>query len=125
MNQDDITVGNRIAVWIGSFTDDSQVDDYLNLDRGFERDFGFLIADDRGPEVAVVSTPVPIRQLVDRFSCSADYADAAIAAAESAGIIFASTMVLFHWVEFDPKVSQTNPHAPLLFLGNFNFKGFK
>jgi hypothetical protein len=60
LHQDDITVKGRVAVWIGSFTDELRADDYLNLDRGFERDFGFRIADRRGPEMTVKSVVVAI-----------------------------------------------------------------
>jgi len=125
LHQDDITVKGRVAVWVGSFTDELQTDDYLNLDRGFERDFGFRIADDRGPEMTVTPQPVSIRELVEGFSCWHDYADAVVAAAESSGMISASTMLVFHWVEFDPKRVSVNPSAPLHFLGNFDFQGFK
>jgi hypothetical protein len=125
LHQDDITVKGRVAVWIGSFTDELQADDYLNLDRGFERDFGFRIADRRGPEMAVTPQPVSIRELVEGFSCWRDYADAVVAAAETAGITSASTMLVFHWVEFDPQRVSVNPSAPLRFLGNFDFQGFR
>ena len=125
LHQDDITVKGRIAVWIGQFTDETQADDYLNLDRGFERDFGFRIADDRVPELAVTPQAVAIRELVEGFSCWQDYANAVIEAATCAGISSASTMLVFRWVEFDPLRIVTNPRAPLRFLGNFDFKGFK
>jgi hypothetical protein len=107
LHQDDITVQGRVAVWIGSFTDEWRADDYLNLGRGFERDFGFRIAERREPELAVTSEPVTVRELVEDFSCWRDYADAVVAAAESSGVATASTMLVFHWVEFDPKKSSS------------------
>jgi Immunity protein 22 len=125
LHQDDITVEGRVAVWVGSFTDETVADDYMNLSRDFERDFGFRVADRRGPEVAVKPQQVPIRELVEGFSCWRQYADAVVAAADAAGIATASTMLVFHWVEFDPKRVSVNPSAPVNFLGNFDFEGFK
>jgi hypothetical protein len=125
LHQDDITVKGRVAVWVGSFTDELHADDYLNVDRGFERDFGFQIADRRGPEMTVTPKPVSIRELVEGFSCWHDYADAVVTAAEAAGIRAASTMLVFHWVEFDPRRVSVNLSAPLRFLGNFDFQGFR
>lgn len=125
IDQDDITVKGHIAVWVGGFTDELQADDYLNLDRGFERDFGFRIADRRGPEMTVTAQPVPIRELVEGFSCWRDYADAVIAAAETMGITSASTMLVFQWMEFDPKRFSGSLDAPLRFIGNFDFQGFR
>jgi hypothetical protein len=125
LHQDDITVKGCVAVWTGHFTDELAADDYLNLDRGFERDFGFLIADGRGPELAVTPQPVSIRELVEGFYCWRDYADAVIAAADAAGITAASTMLVFPWVQFDPQLVSINSQAPMRFLGNFHFAGFK
>ena len=59
------------------------------------------------PELAVTSEPVTVRELVEDFSCWRDYADAVVAAAESSGVATASTMLVFHWVEFDPKKSSS------------------
>jgi hypothetical protein len=125
IHQDDITVRGWVAVWIGHMTDESQADDYLNVGRGFERDFGFRIADRRGPEMAVTPQPVSIRELVEGFSCWRDYADSVVEAATSTGISSATTMLVFHWVQFDPKRFPINPNAPLRFLGNFAFQGFR
>lgn len=124
LHQDDITVQGRVAVWIGSLTDELAADEYLEIDGGFERDFGFRIAERRGPEVAVTPEAVPIRELVEGFSGWRDYADAVVAAADAAGISGASTMLVFHWVEFDPQRVSLNSYAPLRFLGNFSFGGF-
>ena len=115
----------RVAVWVGSFTDELQADAYVNIDCGFERDFGFRIADRRGPELVVQPQPVSIRELVEGFSCWRDYADAVVAAAETAGITSASTMLVFYWIEFDPQRVSVNPSAPLRFLGNFFFQGIR
>lgn len=120
-----MTAKGRVAVWVGSFTDELQADDYLNLDRGFERDFGFRIAHRRGPEMAVTPQPVSIRELVEGFSCWRDYSDAVVAAAQAASITSASTMIVFHWVEFDLKRISVRQNAPLRFLGNFDFHGFR
>lgn len=120
LHQDDITVKGRVAVWIGSFTDELQADDYLNLDRGFERDFGFRVSDRRGPEVTVKPEPVSIRELVEGFSFWQSYAEAVVAEAETAGIATASTMLVFQCVEFDPRRFSVNSSAPMRFLGNFD-----
>jgi hypothetical protein len=125
LHQGDFDATDRVAVWTGSFTEELKADDYMNLDRGFERDFGFRIDDLNAPEMAVKSQPVPIRELVEGFSCWHDYADAVVAAAEVAGITSASTMLVFHWMAFSPQRVSVNPHAPVRFLGNFDFEGFR
>jgi len=125
LHQDDFEALGRVAVWTGSFTEEVKADDYMNLDRGFERDFGFRISDRRGPEMTVTPQPVSIGELVEGFSCWQDYADAVVAAAAAAGITSASTMLVFHWMAFNPQRVSVNPNAPMRFLGNFDFEGFR
>jgi hypothetical protein len=125
LHQDDFTVKGRVAVWIGSFTDEMQAVNYVDLRRGFAHDFGFHVAERRGPEIAVTPQPVSIRELVEGFSCWRDYANAVVGAAEASGVTSASTMLVFFGVEFDPKRVSINPNAPVRFLGNFGFQGFR
>ncbi len=123
LHQDDFDAIGRVAVWIGSFTDELKADDYMNVDRGFERDFGFRINDRNGPEMAVEPQPVSIRKLVEGFWCWQEYADAVVAAAEAAGVTSASTMLVFRGMAFHAERVSVNAHAPLRFLGNFAFEG--
>ena len=58
---------SRVAGWVGSFTDELQAADCLNLDRGFERNSGFRIALRRKPEMTVASQPVSIHELGECF----------------------------------------------------------
>jgi hypothetical protein len=95
-NEQEFLAGGVVSVWIGNFQTEAQLDDYMNLSRDFEVDFGFRI-NDRGIREAVVQ------------------------AAKRAGIKQATAMIVFYTVRFDPTKVTTNPNAPLKFLGVFPF----
>lgn len=122
---DDLTDESCVAVWIGSFQNSKVADHYMTRDRGFERDFGLKLSERRCPELTVRPQAAPISELVAGFSCSDDYADAVVQAAQSIGISEATSMLVFLWVRFAPERTTVNPNAPLRFLGNFSFEGFK
>lgn len=41
MKHDDFRKAGMVSVWIGNFTTETAFDEYLNLTREFESDFGF------------------------------------------------------------------------------------
>ena len=47
-----MTVGHSIAIWLGDMPDADALDDYMNLGRQFEQDFGFIINNRATPEVS-------------------------------------------------------------------------
>ena len=110
-----------VSVWIGNFQTDAQFDDYMNLSRDFEADFGFKI-NNRGIREAVVeSVPKLIAELVNGFSNWESFGPAVVEATKKFGVERATTMIVFYTVRFDSEKVKTNPNAPLRFIGAFPF----
>jgi hypothetical protein len=61
-HEDDFSIGGMVSVWIGDFQTDAQFDDYMNLSKEFEKDFGFRINNASIREAAVESAPTAIEQ---------------------------------------------------------------
>jgi hypothetical protein len=121
IDQSDFEIGGLVSVWVGNFAGDVQFDDYMNLSKQFERDFGFTI-DDRGiRECVVEAAPTPIRDLVRGFSSWESFAPAVAEAARGLGIESATTMIVFYCVQFEPSKVTVDSDAPLKFLGAFSF----
>ena len=121
IDQSDFEIGGVVSVWVGSFADDVQFDDYMNLSKQFERDFGFTIDDRAIRECVVEAAPSPIRDLVRGFSSWESFAPAVAEAARRLGIESATTMIVFYCVQFEPSKVTVNSDAPLRFLGAFPF----
>jgi hypothetical protein len=113
--------GGKVSVWIGNFSSDLELDDYLNLSRGFEKDFNFRLNERDMPESSVESETMPIGRLVDGFSWSKSYAEKVVEAADRKGIKTATTIVVFLNFEYDPNIANPNPRAPLQFLAAVAF----
>ena len=121
IDQSDFEIGGMVSVWVGNFADDVQFDDYMNLSKQFEKDFGFTI-DDRGVREAVVeSSPKAIDELAKGFSHWESFAPAVAEAARGAGVERATTMIVFYCVWFAPAKVRIRPNAPLKFIGAFPF----
>ena len=110
-----------VSVWIGNFQTDAQFDNYMNLSKEFEKDFGFTINDRGIREGVVESTPTPIGELVNGFSNCDSFGPAVVEAAIKAGVERATTMIVFYATLFDPAEAKVNPKAPLKFIGAFPF----
>jgi immunity protein 22 of polymorphic toxin system len=110
-----------VSVWIGNFASNAELDDYLNLSRNFEHDFGFELNERDMPEVSVKPEPMPMRHLVSGFSWSDSYAQNVIALAQSQGIERATTMVVFFNFQYQPERAKPEKGAPLKFLGAVPF----
>lgn len=121
VNYDQFRTGGKISIWIGNFPSDTELDDYLNLSRGFEKDFNFELNERDMPESSVEFEAVPIGQLVDGFSWSESYAHNVMRVAEENGIKTATTMLVFLNFEYDPNIANPNPSAPLRFLAAVPF----
>jgi hypothetical protein len=120
-HQDEFSAPGTISVWIGDFQTDDQFDDYMNLSRQFESDFGFRINDRGIREGVVEASPKPIAELVRGFSNWESFCSAVVEAAKKFGVERATTMIVFYTVRFDPSKVSTKPNAPLRFIGAFPF----
>ena len=111
----------RVSIWIGNFRSSADLDEYLCLSERFEQDFGFHLSDRNMPEIKVESGPRPIESLVEGFSWSEEFREAAAAAAHRMDIQSATTAIVFHHFAYDPTRATVAPDAPLTFVGSFSF----
>lgn len=114
-------ISGRVSVWVGNLKTPDQLDEYMNLTRSFENDFGFALDERDVREATVELSTKPIPQLVDGFSACHSFAGDVVKAATAAGIKQATTMLICYAFEFDPSKVMVNPNAPLRFLGSFSF----
>ena len=121
IDQSDFQIGGVVSIWVGNFANDAQFDDYMNLSRQFERDFGFKINDRGIRECVVEAAPTAIRDLVRGFSSWESFASAVTETARILGIESATTMIVFYCVQFESSKVTVNSNAPLRFLGAFSF----
>jgi propanediol dehydratase large subunit len=115
-NFKDFEKGGVVSVWIGNVADESQLDDYLNISRDFEKDFGFKLNDRNMPETVTETEATAIASLVGGFSWSDRYKDAVVAAAKRQGIDKANTMLVFLNFCYNPSVSVTGKTPIVRFL---------
>jgi hypothetical protein len=119
--QAEFSIGGMVSVWIGNFKTDAEFDDYMNLSKDFEKDFGFRIENRSIREAAVEERAKRIQELVIGFSNWKSFASPLVEAARAAGIEKATTMIVFYCLNFVPDPERTNADAPLKFLGGFPF----
>ena len=117
IKQNDFSKGGMVSVWIGNLSSDTELDDYLDISRKFEKDFGFEINERDPPETFVNSTPAAIPELVNGFSWSKSYAGLVAELARKQGIEKATTMVVFFNLEYPQERATQKECAPLKFLG--------
>ena len=120
-HQEEFTATGMVSVWIGDFQTDAQFDDYMNLSKTFEKDFGFKINNHGVREAVVEGDPKPVGELVEGFSSWKSFASAVVEAGKNFGIDRATTMIVFYTVKFDPTKVEINADAPLRFVGAFPF----
>jgi len=121
MKHNDFRKGGMVSVWVGNFPSDIELDDYMNLSRKFEQDFGFELNERDMPETSVHPEPVPISELVDGFSWSDSYAQSVGELAIRQGVERATSMVVFLNFEYRPERAHPKENAPLKFLGAVRF----
>jgi hypothetical protein len=121
MKHEEFRKSGVVSVWVGNFRSDTELDEYMNLSREFEDDFGFEIDDRDTPEISVEAAPVPIAKLVDGFSWSDSYGASIANLAKSEGIEKATTMVVFLNFEYQPERAESKPNSQLKFLGTVRF----
>ena len=118
--QAEFSIGGMVSVWIGNFETEAQFDDYMNLSKDFEKDFGFRIENGSIREATVEHTPRTIQELVIGFSNWKSFAPAVVQAARAVGVEKATTMIVFYCLNF-PDSQTRSANAPLQFLGAFPF----
>jgi hypothetical protein len=121
MKHNDFLKGGMVSVWVGNFGSDIELDDYINLDRRFEQDFGFELNDRNMPETVVKDAPVSIAELVEGFSWSDSYATAVADLAKAQGVGEATTMVVFLNFNYQPERAKPKETQLLRFLGAVRF----
>lgn len=118
---DDFLCGGHVSIWVGNFTDEDSLDDYIN--EHFPEDFGFVVSPRAACEIAAKPEPVEILELVDGFSRSKSFGTAAVKAAADKGITKASSMFVMYNFRY-PESEIRNRNAMLQFIGTFPFSGF-
>ena len=121
MKKDDYTFRKHgcVSIWIGTFSDEMDLSDYLDTD--FKDDFLFDYDEADGPEVWVNEHSVPIREVVEGFSFSREFLQSALSAASEAGIQRASSCAVFYDRCYAPQVSSNQRDSRLIFLGSFQY----
>lgn len=109
----DMRAPRHISIWLGSMTDEDQLDAYLS--ETFAEDFGFEIYEPDGPE-ATAQSETSVRELLTGFSAWRYFVDAAVAAASAAGIDKASSAIVFYNFIYDPALIK-NSKAPYVYIG--------
>src|SRR5689334_10052124 len=112
-HQDEFDAPGMVSVWIGNFQTDAQFDDYMNLSREFEADFGFNINSQSVREATVEKQAKPVGELVVGFSSWESFGSEVAEAAKRAGVERATTMTVFYSCRFDPTKVKISPNALL------------
>jgi Immunity protein 22 len=115
-------VGGVVSLWLGNFESEDMLDVYL--DEQFEEDFGLKIYASDGPEADIEDEAVDIRTLLNGFSRSASFVDAAVAAAQTKGWNNANSAVVFYNFQYDESFIKPNTDAPITFIDVLLYGGF-
>ena len=119
----DFRKGGFVSLWLGNkLTGEEELDGYLA--ERFQSDFGFVIYPPDGPEYDVSETPKCIDDLLDGFSRSTTFKEAAVEAANLMGWAEATTAVVFYNFKYDSDNDNATESSPLRFVGVFRFPGF-
>lgn len=110
-----------VSVWVGDFSSDVDLDDYLDVSRRFEHDFGFELNERDPPETCVNTKPTSVRELLKGFSRSKTYAEAVVELAKKQGVEGATTIVIFFNSQYDPSLAKPRKDALMQFLGSVSF----
>jgi hypothetical protein len=131
--QDELLQGEVVSIWAGDLDTMDDVTEYFG--QPFERDFGFLLDQDDLPEIASLPMRGPtvslhnpsleradVRELIDAFSWSSDWAMSAEQLCRKKGIDAGKLVVAFPHLNYRPELCR-NPQAPLRFIGTFPWPG--
>lgn len=116
VHQDDMTESRVVAIWIGDHRDEIELDEYIM--EKFEGEFGFAMNERRMPEIDTRPEPVPIADLLERFSMWESWRDSALLRCAELNIESASSAVVFHFLRFSPDRCQIADKPGMRFIGN-------
>jgi hypothetical protein len=103
-----------IAIWIGSFSTEQQMDECI--DKDIEPSLALPFPISSICEVSFEDTPVSIRQLIEGFSGWSTYVDKACDAAQKLCVSKANGALICFYLRCD---APTNQWGCMTFLGNF------
>ena len=109
----DMRVGQRVSLWIGDISDETELDEYLGV--CFASDFGFAIHSSVGPECSAQEES-DVRSLLEGFSQWRQFVDAGVEKATAAGVATASCAIVLYNFEYDPSLVRNN-NASVRFIG--------
>lgn len=107
----DFAATGKVSIWVGDFTGEDELLDYLEDERGLGADFGCLLLHQR--ELSVHTQPKPVRELLQGFSWSEQFVDEA---AQAAGDVPARCAVVSHACDYTLLRFPPKPTARLKFL---------
>jgi hypothetical protein len=126
--QEDLREGQIVAVWVGDFDNESDLNE--DLGQPFETDFGFVLDDDDLPDFATsfseprlhahYNRPFPeadIRELLAAFSWSDEWIDEAGRLCRQRGFDAAKTVLVFPHLRYREELCR-NSQARLHFIGH-------
>jgi hypothetical protein len=108
-----------VAIWIGQFSDEVELDDYLFFE--FPQDFEVEPGEENQPEIAVRVEAERINDLLGKFSQADLFLDKAQKTATEKGIIDAKCAVVYYFSNFDDENYVPCDSFPLRFLGNIEW----
>lgn len=118
-HQHDIATTGVVSIWIGDFTSESEMDDYI-FGR-FSQDFGFILNERSLPECGVEKEKKEIRELLTGFSWYRDFIDEAVDMIKAKGIHEASCAAVLHAADYTKLKKVNLPTSPLQFVGVCGF----
>ncbi len=131
--QDEHLEAKVVSIWAGDLEAADDVAEYFG--QPFERDFGFLLDQNdlpeiasspiRGPSASLRNPPlerVEVRELIDGFSWSVDWANEAEHSCRKYGIDAAKVIAAFPHLKHRPDLRR-NPQSARKFVGNFPWPG--
>ena len=108
-----------VSIWLGNFDSDLDLDEYLH--ESFTTDFGFEIYFPAAPETDVSESKKTIRNLLDGFSSSSSFLEAAVEGAENTSWKEANTAMVYYGFRYKSELINPKGSGHLKFLGVFSF----
>ena len=118
---EDIKAAGCASIWVGNFTDEDKLMDYISPSGAFEEHFGFRMGENDSPEITTEPQLTPIRELLTGFSWSKDFIEEACSQADAQGITHANCAVVWHYINYSALKRTPKPEAMLHFLGVASF----
>lgn len=110
---------NTISIWLGHFTDESDLSDYLG--NRFPIDYGLNIPTHKIGEIWAEPKAVSILDLVKDFSQASKFQTKCIEMTSSKGISSASCMFIAYNFKYNEEFI-VNSSAPMTFIGAITYQ---